>query len=101
MSCAKIKALFSGVASVAMCALLLVGSGSSSVPVLTEADNTYASYTPSQFSEIAQSDLDAKKICYKFEGSYTEGFQTLVNPTYMTLYLYDGCLRWGFPPTAP
>lgn len=80
----------------AVCALMLAGCGSASaVPTLTESDNPYASYTPTQFTEITQDDLDAKGICYEFEGSYTEGFQTLVEPTYMTLYMYDDGLMYG------
>lgn len=116
--------LAAGVAVVAVCAVVFLVQGNKSNPGsdpagpsappdssapfrLNYADNTFADKTIEELGAIPrQTWLDKEangEVAYFFEGQYTEGFSTIVDPACLDIYCCeDGSMYGSFsgPPTS-
>lgn len=92
------------VAAIAACTFALVGCGESKEPpkderiTYTQENNVFREWTPADFNAMTLHSWEEKRdkvgVAYEFEGSYTEGYQDMVDPTYFDAYLYnDGSVR--------
>lgn len=67
--------------------------------VMNYNDNEYASKTLEDLVAIPQETWEAKEpdgeVAYFFEGQYTEGFGTMVDPACLDMYCYTDGSMWG------
>lgn len=68
-------------------------------PVMNYNDNEYVSKTLDDLVAIPQETWEAKEpngeVAYFFEGQYTEGFSTVVDPACLDMYCYTDGSMWG------
>ena len=68
-------------------------------PVMYYNDNEYVSKTLDDLIAIPQETWEAKEpngeVAYFFEGQYTEGFSTIVDPACLDMYCYTDGSMWG------
>ena len=68
-------------------------------PVMNYNDNEYVSKTLDDLIAIPQETWEAKEpngeVAYFFEGQYTEGFSTVVDPACLDMYCYTDGSMWG------
>lgn len=68
-------------------------------PVMNYNDNEYVSKTLDDLIAIPQETWEAKEpngeVAYFFEGQYTEGFSTIVDPACLDMYCYTDGSMWG------
>ena len=68
-------------------------------PVMNYSDNEFTSKTLDDLVAIPQETWEAKEpngeVAYFFEGQYTEGFSTIVDPACLDMYCYTDGSMWG------
>ena len=68
-------------------------------PVMNYNDNEFVSKTLDDLVSIPQETWEAKEpngeVAYFFEGQYTEGFSTIVDPACLDMYCYTDGSMWG------
>ena len=68
-------------------------------PVMNYNDNEFTSKTLDDLVAIPQETWEAKEpngeVAYFFEGQYTEGFSTIVDPACLDMYCYTDGSMWG------
>lgn len=66
-------------------------------PSMAYADNAFAGDSLEDLIAVPVADWQSKEIAYFFEGQYTEGFSTIVDPAYLDMYCYtDGSMHGSF-----
>lgn len=74
-------------------------AGGSEAATMTLADNEFADMTIEDLAAISRADWEAKEangeVAYFFEGQYTEGFGTIVDPACMDMYLCTDGSMYG------
>lgn len=78
------------------------GSGAATggeAPTMTLADNEFADMSIEDLGAISRADWEAKEangeVAYFFEGQYTEGFATVVDPACLDMYLCKDGSMYG------
>ena len=78
------------------------GSGAATggeAPTMTLADNEFADMSIEDLDAISRADWEAKEangeVAYFFEGQYTEGFATVVDPACLDMYLCTDGSMYG------